>query len=76
MVLPIESGYVKIASEMDWKKPVFGVSEMRSGEWHCLERIEAEFSNGFLSFRINELQSLNILLITEADQLSRLAENL
>ena len=42
----------------------------------CLDTIEAEFSDGFLSFHIDELQSLNILLIAEADWLDRLAENL
>ena len=75
MLLPIEAGQVKIATRMDWKNPVVGVGEIRSGKWQCLEKIEPELSDGFLSFRVNQLQSLNILLITEADRLDEMAEN-
>jgi len=76
MVLPIEPGYVKIATGMDWGNPVIGVGEIRSGKWHLLDKIEVESSDGFLSFHIDELQSLNILLIAETDWLDRLAEGL
>jgi hypothetical protein len=67
MVLPIEPGHLRIATQMDWKNPIVGVGETRSGKWRCLGKIEPEFSDGYLSFCIDELQSLNILLIAEAD---------
>lgn len=76
MLLPIEAGYVKITTRMDWKSPVVAVGEIRSGEWHCLDKIEPEFSDGFLSFHINQLQALNILLITESDRLDKMAADL
>ena len=76
MVLPIEPGHVRIATRIDWKNPVVGVGEMRSGKWHRLDSIEAKLSDGYLDFHINHLQSLNVLLIAEEDWLDKLAENL
>ena len=76
MLLPIEPGYVKIATQINWKNPVVGIGEIRSGKWCHLDKIEPEFSDGCLSLHIDELQSLNILLIAEADRLDKLAENL
>lgn len=75
-LFPIEPGHIKIATKMDWKKPVIGVGEIQLGEWRCFEKIDAEFSEGVLSFHINELQSLNVLLLAEADSLDKLAEEI
>lgn len=75
MMLPVEPGYVKIASQINWGNPVIAVGEIRSGKWHPLDRIEAEFSDGYLSFFVNQLQSLNVLLIAELDCLEALVKN-
>jgi hypothetical protein len=72
MALPIEPGYVRIATRVNWESPVVGVGEIRSGKWCRLDKIEPEFSDGCLSFHINQPQSLSVLLIAEADRLDRL----
>ena len=76
MVLPIEPGYLKISTKVDRKSPVVGVGEIRGGKWQCLDKIKAELSDGYLSLHISLLQSLNILLIADADGLDKLAEKL
>jgi len=67
VVLPLEPGRLRLATDRAWRRPRAEVGEVAAGGWRSLETMDVAFAAQGLTFDVDEDRALNVILCAEAD---------